>query len=82
MRSRFGFTSGDEMVRELAVADPPSAAIEGTTDQRMLERYGDLADPESEVSRLLASQPSFRLREDLGTGPRVYYLPPREEARE
>jgi Fe-S-cluster-containing dehydrogenase component len=44
--------------------------------------FGDLADPESEVSRLLASQPSFRLREDLGTGPRVYYLPPREEARE
>jgi Fe-S-cluster-containing dehydrogenase component len=42
--------------------------------------FGDLADPASEVSRLLASQPSFRLRDDLGTGPRVYYLPPREVA--
>jgi Fe-S-cluster-containing dehydrogenase component len=36
--------------------------------------FGDLNDPESEVSKLLASEPSFRLREDLGTGPRVYYL--------
>jgi phenylacetyl-CoA:acceptor oxidoreductase subunit 1 len=36
--------------------------------------FGDLNDPESSVSRLLAKHPSFRLREDLGTGPRVYYL--------
>lgn len=39
--------------------------------------FGDLNDPESEVSVLLASEPSFRLREDLGTEPRVYYLPAR-----
>lgn len=39
--------------------------------------FGDLNDPESEVSMLLASEPSFRLREDLGTEPRVYYLPAR-----
>jgi Fe-S-cluster-containing dehydrogenase component len=42
--------------------------------------FGDLADPESNVSRLLREHPSYRLREDLGTGPRVYYLPAREEA--
>jgi Fe-S-cluster-containing dehydrogenase component len=41
--------------------------------------FGDLNDPESNVSKLLAKYPSFRLREDLGTGPRVYYLPAREE---
>jgi len=41
--------------------------------------FGDMADPESNVSRLLASVPSYRLREDLGTSPRVYYLPAREE---
>jgi len=41
--------------------------------------FGDINDPESNVSRTLARYPSFRLREDLGTGPRVYYLPAREE---
>lgn len=41
--------------------------------------FGDLNDPDSNVSRLLADHPSFRLRDDLGTGPRVYYLPARQE---
>lgn len=41
--------------------------------------FGNLNDPESEVSRWLASNPSYRLREDLGTAPRVYYLPAREQ---
>jgi molybdopterin-containing oxidoreductase family iron-sulfur binding subunit len=41
--------------------------------------FGDLNDPESEVSQLINNNPYFRLREDLGTNPRVYYLPPREE---
>jgi Fe-S-cluster-containing dehydrogenase component len=42
--------------------------------------FGDLNDPESPVSQLLADHPYYRLREDLGTNPRVYYLPAREEA--
>ncbi|HEY4690888.1 MAG TPA: 4Fe-4S dicluster domain-containing protein [Anaerolineae bacterium] len=42
--------------------------------------FGDLNDPESTVSKLLADHPYYRLREDLGTSPRVYYLPTREEA--
>jgi Fe-S-cluster-containing dehydrogenase component len=37
--------------------------------------FGDLNDPDSPVSRLVATHPAYRLREDLGTGPRVYYLP-------
>jgi Fe-S-cluster-containing dehydrogenase component len=46
--------------------------------------FGDLNDPESPVSKLLAKHPSFRLREDLGTGPRVFYLQahPREDSAE
>ncbi len=44
--------------------------------------FGDLNDPHSEVSQLLADHPSYRLREDLGTAPRVYYLPAREEVTE
>jgi Fe-S-cluster-containing dehydrogenase component len=45
-------------------------------------KFGDLNDPASEVSRLLATHPSYRLREDLGTAPRVYYLPARPEPTE
>ena len=40
-------------------------------------KFGDLNDPASEVSKLLANLPSYRLREDLGTAPRVHYLPAR-----
>ena len=42
--------------------------------------FGDLNDPQSNVSVLLANSPSYRLREDLGTAPHVYYLPARQEA--
>jgi len=41
--------------------------------------FGDINDPESVVSKLLAQYSSYRLREDLGTMPHVYYLPAREE---
>ena len=41
--------------------------------------FGDLNDPESEVSTLLRANSYYRLREDLGTAPRVYYLPAHEE---
>jgi phenylacetyl-CoA:acceptor oxidoreductase subunit 1 len=44
--------------------------------------FGDLNDPDSEVSRMLTQYPAYRLREDLGTSPRVYYLPAREVAGE
>lgn len=37
--------------------------------------FGDLNDPESRVSKMLRKHPSMRLREDLGTEARVYYLP-------
>ncbi|MGQ9908208.1 MAG: sulfate reduction electron transfer complex DsrMKJOP subunit DsrO [Candidatus Flexifilum sp.] len=38
--------------------------------------FGNLNDPNSTVSRIINSQPTLRLREDLGTEPRVYYIPP------
>lgn len=37
--------------------------------------FGDLNDPDSPVKKALARHPSYRLREGLGTAPRVYYLP-------
>lgn len=42
-----GFSSGDELVRALIAAPPLKDEIQGLTDQRMLERYGDLVDRDS-----------------------------------
>ena len=36
--------------------------------------FGDLDDPDSQVSRLLASRQWLRLREEMGTSPKVFYL--------
>lgn len=38
--------------------------------------FGDLDDPESEVSKLIQQRDGFRLLEELGTGPSAYYLAP------
>jgi molybdopterin-containing oxidoreductase family iron-sulfur binding subunit len=35
---------------------------------------GDLDDPTSNVSRLIAGSPTKRIRDDLGTEPKVYYI--------
>jgi Fe-S-cluster-containing dehydrogenase component len=40
--------------------------------------FGDLNDPYSRVSFLLQDRPYLRLRDDLGTAARVYYLLPKE----
>ena len=50
----------------------PACVIVCPTRARL---FGDLNDPESEVSKLLKEHASYRLRDDLGTGARVYYLP-------
>lgn len=38
--------------------------------------FGDLNDPNSRISQVIRDNPTFRLREDLGTEPNVYYIPP------
>ena len=43
----FGFSSGDALVRDLLAAVPPEQHIEQLTDERMLERYGDITSPEA-----------------------------------
>ncbi|WP_250533984.1 hypothetical protein [Caballeronia sp. AZ10_KS36] len=40
----FGFSSGRELVEALMKAEPPIDVIRGMTDQRMLEKYGDITD--------------------------------------
>lgn len=44
---KFGFTSGDELVRKLAFAPTPQELIESLADERMLEAHGELATPEA-----------------------------------
>jgi phenylacetyl-CoA:acceptor oxidoreductase 27-kDa subunit len=36
--------------------------------------FGDIDDPGSNVSTLVAQNHQFRMHEELGTGPRIYYL--------
>jgi ADP-Ribosyltransferase in polyvalent proteins len=43
----FGYSSPDEMLRAIREAEPFAGVVDGMTDQRMLERYGDLATPEA-----------------------------------
>lgn len=40
--------------------------------------FGNLKDPASPVSKVLALNPNFQLRQELGTKPSVYYIPPKE----
>jgi len=37
--------------------------------------FGDVNDPNSNVSQLLDQHATYRLRENLGTKPHVYYIP-------
>lgn len=43
----FGYSSGAEMLLDLATAENSKDKISALTDQRMLERHGDLTDPRS-----------------------------------
>jgi Fe-S-cluster-containing dehydrogenase component len=36
--------------------------------------FGDLDDPESEVSRLIREKNGFRLLTEMGTDPSIYYV--------
>jgi Fe-S-cluster-containing dehydrogenase component len=40
--------------------------------------FGDLNDPESSVSKIIAAGKTYQLLADKGTGPGVYYSPPQE----
>ncbi len=58
--------------RELRQGDYVPAGVEICPADAMF--FGDLDDPESQVSQLAKSPRSFRLLEELGTEPKVIYL--------
>ena len=37
--------------------------------------FGDIDDPDSEISKLIGRSDTFRLLEELGTDPQIYYIP-------
>lgn len=41
--------------------------------------WGDLADPESGVSKLIAQRSAYTLKPEEKTGPAIYYCPPKEK---
>ena len=57
-----------------AATSPPAARVPAHAACPAMPAWGDLDDPESEVSQLVASRESIRLKEDAGTNPSVYYL--------
>ena len=71
-RIQRGKLESKEENRELADGDIQPACVQGCPAEAMA--FGDIADPESKVSRWAGSGRSTQLLDELGTKPRVFYL--------
>jgi molybdopterin-containing oxidoreductase family iron-sulfur binding subunit len=71
-RIRKGEEKAKDESRPVRDGDVVPACVQSCPTRAMT--FGNIADPESEVSRLSKSGRSHRLLEDLGTRPRVTYL--------
>lgn len=60
----FGFGSGRQLVAELLTVEPKAAVLAARTDQRMLERHGDISSPQAmreAANEALANEARARL---------------------
>lgn len=71
-RIRKGEEKAKEEARDVRDGDVAPACVQ--TCQTKAMYFGNIADPESEVSKLSKSNRAMRLLEDLGTKPKVIYL--------
>jgi len=71
-RIRKGEEKAKDEGREVRDGDVVPACVQTCTTKAMY--FGNIADPESEVSKLSKSNRATRLLEDLGTKPKVIYL--------
>ncbi|MEJ2085969.1 MAG: 4Fe-4S dicluster domain-containing protein [Acidobacteriota bacterium] len=62
--------------REIQDGEVTTACAESCPAKAIV--FGDLDDPNSRLSRTVESPRTFRLQEDLGTRPKVYYLAERD----
>jgi Fe-S-cluster-containing dehydrogenase component len=62
----------DFCLERVQAGQEPSCVVSCTGHARF---FGDLDDPESEVSRLIKDRGGFVLNPEMGTEPSVYYLP-------
>ncbi len=61
--------------RDKRQLDPDAQPYCVLTCHQKARVFGDLDDPNSEVSKLINGAETFRLMEDLGTGPQIYFIP-------
>ena len=61
--------------RDKRKMDPDAQPYCVATCHQKARIFGDLDDPNSEVSKLVNSVETVRLLEDMGTGPPIYYIP-------